>query len=343
MRVRALALRILRQFLRDRRTLALMLLAPLLVLTLMKLVFEGQAVAPRIGTVALPPPVVTALQDAGAEIEQFQEKTTAMEAMADAELDAVISLGGLQPQIVLEGSDPAKSGNVMAAAQKAMQTLVPEGAVIPKPEISYLHGSGDMDTFDYFGSVLVGFFSFFFVFLIAGVSFLRERTTGTLQKLLSTPLRRWEVVAGYLLGFGLFTLLQATLIAWYATSILGIALEGSMLLVLLMNLLLAVTALTLGTLMSAYAQNEFQMFQFIPLVVVPQIFFCGLIDLDSMPEWLQTVGQFLPLYYGASALRGIMLRGDGWDRIWVDAAALLGFSLLFATLNVLALRKHRRI
>lgn len=342
MRIRALTLRILRQFLKDRRTLALMLLAPLLVLTLMKLVFDGQAVDPRIGTVRLPAGIEAALQESGAQVIGYEDPAKAMAAMENDELDAVITLDGMTPKIVLEGSDPGTGGKVMAATQKALQKLISSSG-IPQPDVSYLHGSGDMDIFDYYGSVLVGFFSFFFVFIVAGVSFLRERTTGTLQKLLSAPLRRWEVVLGYLIGFGLFTLLQATLIAWYATSVLGIALEGSLYLVLLMNLLLAITALTLGTLMSAYAQNEFQIFQFIPLVVVPQIFFCGLVDLDSMPEWLQTVGQALPLYYGADALRGIMLQGDGWEKIWLDAVVLLGFSLLFATLNVLALRKHRRI
>jgi ABC-2 type transport system permease protein len=342
MRIRALAFRIIRQFIKDKRTLALMLLAPLLVLTLMKFVFDGQAVAPRIGVVQLPQPVITALQNNGAEVTPFDSLQQAMEKMNDAQLDAVISLDAQQPHIVLEGSNPSKIRNVMTVTQKALQSLSNTGT-LPQPELAFLHGSGDVDTFDYFGSVLVGFFSFFFVFLIAGVSFLRERTTGTLQRLLATPLRRWEVVVGYLLGFGLFTLLQATLIAWYATSVLGIALEGSIFLVLIMNLLLAITALTLGTLLSAYAENEFQMFQFIPLIVVPQIFFCGLIELESMPEWLQMVGKVLPLYYGADALRGIMLRGAGWNDIWVDSIALLGFSLLFAFLNVLALRKHRRI
>jgi ABC-2 type transport system permease protein len=342
MRIRALAFRIIRQFIKDKRTLALMLLAPLLVLTLMKFVFAGQAVDPRIGAVKLPSEVVTALQDNGAVVTPYEDEKLAFQQMGDNELDAVITLKGSQPRIVLEGSNPTKIRNVMTVAQKALQELGNKGNG-PQPELAYLHGSGDRDIFDYYGSVLVGFFSFFFVFLIAGVSFLRERTTGTLQRLLATPLRRWEVVAGYLLGFGIFTLLQATLIAWYATSVLGIALEGSFILVLVMNLLLAITALTLGTLLSAYAQNEFQMFQFIPLIVVPQIFFCGLIDMESMPEWLQMVGRALPLYYGADALRGIMLRGEGWNDVWVDSTALIGFSLVFAMLNVLALRKHRRI
>lgn len=341
MRIRALAVRIVRQFLKDKRTLALMLVAPLLVLTLMKLVFDGQAVDPRIGVAQAPPQVAALLADAGADVTAYDDASSADAALADGELDAVVSWQDGRPRIALEGSSPTNNRNVMAAVQEAMKQL--GGVSAAEPQVTFLHGSGDVDIFDYYGSVLVGFFSFFFVFLIAGVSFLRERTTGTLQRLLATPLRRWEIVVGYLLGFGLFTLLQATLIAWYATSVLGIALEGALYLVLVMNLLLAIAALTLGTLLSAYAQNEFQIFQFIPLVVVPQIFFCGLIELESMPEWLQAVGHALPLFYGADALRGVMLRGEGWSDVWPDALALAGFSLAFALLNVLALRKHRRI
>ncbi|MFC5532281.1 ABC transporter permease [Cohnella yongneupensis] len=340
MRIRALAIRIIRQIIKDKRTLALMLIAPLLVLTLMKFVFDGQSVDPKIGAVQLPPQIVEALSATGADVTVYNDSAIAQQALADAKLDAVVSLQGGQPKISLEGSSPTKNRNVMAAFQEAMQQA---GNAVVGPSVTYLHGSGDLNIFDYYGSVLVGFFSFFFVFLIAGVSFLRERTTGTLARLLATPLRRWEIVVGYLLGFGIFTLLQATLIAWYSTSVLGIALEGALYLVLIMNLLLAVTALTLGTLLSAYAQNEFQIFQFIPLIIVPQIFFAGLIELDTMPEWLQAIGHVLPLYYGADALRGIMLRGSGWNEIWTDALALVGFSIAFAALNVLALRKHRRI
>jgi ABC-2 type transport system permease protein len=342
MRIRALTIRIIRQFMKDKRTLALMLIAPLLVLTLMKFVFDGQSVAPRIGEVQLPPQVIEALSATGAKITSYEDVAQASQALADAKLDAIITLQGGVPQIVLEGSSPTKNRNVMSAVQEVLMQLGGAKAAI-QPSLTFLHGSGDLNIFDYYGSVLVGFFSFFFVFLIAGVSFLRERTTGTLQRLLATPLRRWEVVVGYLFGFGIFTLLQATLIAWYATSVLGIALEGALYLVLIMNLLLAITALTLGTLLSAYAQNEFQIFQFIPLIVVPQIFFCGLIELDSMPQWLQTVGHILPLFYGANALRDIMLRGAGWSEIWTDALALVCFSFVFAALNVLALRKHRKI
>ncbi|MNI67903.1 Inner membrane transport permease YbhR [compost metagenome] len=200
-----------------------------------------------------------------------------------------------------------------------------------------------MPAFDNFGPVLIGFFVFFFVFLLSGVSFLRERTGGTLERLLASPLRRWEIVVGYVLGFGIFTTLQAALIAWFATSVLGLMMVGSFWYLLLITLLLSLTALTLGTLISAFANNEFQMIQFIPLIIVPQVFFSGLFNMDTMTPWLRWLGMIMPLKYGADALRNIMVRGAGWDRIWIDVLVLAGFSFVFMILNVLALKKHRKI
>jgi ABC-2 type transport system permease protein len=172
---------------------------------------------------------------------------------------------------------------------------------------------------------------------------LKERTSGTLERLLATPLKRWEIVIGYILGFGIFTMLQATLIAWFSTQVLGLMLMGSFWFVLLITLLMSLTALTLGIFLSAFANTEFQMIQFIPLVIVPQIFFSGLFNIDNMAEWMQWLSKIMPLTYGADALKNIMIRGKGWDAIAIDAYVLIGLSLFFMVANVLALRKHRKI
>jgi len=338
MRTRALAMRIIRQFLRDKRTLALLFVAPLLILTLMKLVFNGQALVPEIGTVGVPEALLGRLE-AQASLTAYPDAEAAEEALRDGKLDAYVTLENGTPALRLEGSDPTVNRAVLLQVQQLLQSRLPD----VEPEVAYLYGGEHMASFDNFGPVLVGFFSFFFVFMLAGVSFLRERTGGTLERLLASPIRRSEVVLGYLLGFGLFTLVQATLIAWFAIRVLDMYMIGSVWYLLLINLLLSLTALTLGTLLSAFANNEFQVIQFIPLVIVPQVFFSGLFNLDTMADWLQNLGMAMPLYYGADAMRGIMIRGEGWADIQFDVYALLGFSLLFALLNVLALKKHRAI
>jgi ABC-2 type transport system permease protein len=339
MRTRALAIRIIRQFLRDKRTLALLFLAPLLVLTLMHFVFNGQQVKPDIGVTGIPPKMLEAAKIQGATVTSYPSLAEAEAAMRDGGLDAVFSIVNGQPSILLEGSDPSVSQAVMLVLQKTLQANLQT----VQPQVSYLHGGDHLSSFDSFGPVLIGFFSFFFVFLLAGVAFLRERTTGTLERLLATPIRRSEVVGGYLLGFGVFTFLQASLIAWYSIRVLGMYMAGAVGLVLLVNLLLTLTALTLGTLLSSYARSEFQIIQFIPIVIVPQVFFSGLFNLDAMEPWLQKLSYCMPLYYGADALRGIMIRGETFVDIARDIYVLLGFSVMFALLNVLALKKQRAI
>lgn len=339
MRIRALATRIMKQFLRDKRTLALLFLAPLLVLSLMKLVFDGQAVSPAIGIVGVPAAVTEKFEQLDADITIYNSADDAQAAIQAGELDAILQLKGGTPELMLEGSDPSINRAVLLLLQKALQTS--EGSAAPA--ISYLHGGPDMAAFDSFGPVLIGFFSFFFVFLLAGVSFLRERTSGTLERLLATPIRRSEIVAGYLAGFGIFTLLQATLIAWFSVDVLGLYMAGNIGYMLIINLLLSLTALTLGTLLSSFASSEFQIIQFIPIVIVPQAFFSGLFNLDAMNPWLQKLSLVMPLYYGADAMKGIMIRGESWRDFQVDVYVLVGFSLLFALLNVLALKKHRRM
>lgn len=337
MRIRALALRIIRQFLRDRRTLALLFLAPLLILSLMKLVFDGQPVSPAIGMVDIPAAVTDKFEQLNAAITVYESPDTARSALQAGELDAILHLSGGMPELTLEGSDPSINRAVLLLLQTVMQT----GSGSAAPSISYLHGGPDMAAFDSFGPVLIGFFSFFFVFLLAGVSFLRERTSGTLERLLATPVKRYEIVIGYLAGFGIFTLLQASLIAWFSVDVLGLYMAGSIGYMLLINLLLSLTALTLGTLLSSFAGSEFQIIQFIPIVIVPQAFFSGLFNLDAMNPWLQKLNSIMPLYYGADAMQGIMIRGESWGDFQINVYVLVGFSLLFALLNVLALKKHR--
>ena len=342
MRVMALVKRILRQILRDKRTIGLLIFAPILVLTMLNLVFNGEDYVPKVGLVNVPDAIVDQISFEGAKVTKFSNELDAKEELAALKLDGYLLFENQVPSVVLEGSDPSVAG----ATMKWLQTALPSGQQntnAPGLEIDYLHGSSDMGMFDYFGPVLLGFFVFFFVFLIAGVSFLRERTTGTLERLLASPLRRWEIVIGYVIGFGIFTVIQATIIAAYAIYVLGMVMEGAFGYVLLITLLLSLTALTLGILLSSFANNELQMMQFIPIVVVPQIFFSGLFNLETISGWLSWIGPITPLYYAADALRDVMVRGYGWGDIYLDLLAMAGFSLLFIAINIVALRKYRKI
>jgi ABC-2 type transport system permease protein len=342
MRIAALVIRILRQFVRDKRTLGLLIFAPILVLTMMNLVFNGESYVPKVGLVRIPEPIKQQLILDDAKITEYENTQLAKDALEDRDIDAFIAFENQAPAIMLEGSDPSVNGAVIKWIQNTFNSLQPNAAP-NELDITFLHGSSDMGQFDYFGPVLLGFFIFFFVFLIGGVSFLRERTTGTLERLLSSPLRRWEIVIGYILGFGIFTVLQSGIIVSYAIYVLGMLMEGAIGYVIIITLLLALSALTLGIFLSSFANNELQMMQFIPIIVIPQVFFSGLFNLETISEWLNWIGPVTPLYYAANALRDVMVRGYGWNEIWLDILVLTGFSLLFLVLNIFALKKYRKI
>lgn len=190
---------------------------------------------------------------------------------------------------------------------------------------------------------MMSFIVFFFVFLISGISLLRERTTGTLKRLLATPVKRSEIIFGYLTGYGLLALLQTALIVLYSIYAFKIQILGSIWIVLLINILLAFVALTIGLFISSFAATEFQMVQFIPIVVIPQIFFSGIIPIDQMAGWLQPIAKVMPLYYGANAMSDVVEKGFGLTQVWPSLSALVIFLVVFLGLNVFAMRRYREV
>lgn len=337
MRIIAVVKRILRQFVSDKRTMALMIVAPIIILTMLSLVFNGEDLELKLGVRNTPESIVNQMEK-HANIKTI-ESDNVIESALKKDYDAVLDFGDETKKLYLEGSDPSINRAVIDLIRSSSMGNNQEMDL----EISYLFGSNNMSSFDYFGPVLVGFFIFFFVFLIAGVSFLRERTQGTLERVLASPIKRWELVIGYVIGFGLFTMIQSAIIALYSIYVIDLMMEGAFFYVLLITLMLALSALTLGILLSSFAKNELQMIQFIPLVVVPQIFFSGLFNLDTISNYLSWIGPLTPLYYGADALRSVMIKGQGLTEIWIDLLVLLGFSIIFIILNIYALKKHRRI
>lgn len=338
MRTFALTVRILHQLRRDRRTLMLMTCAPLLVLTLVYFLLNSSTNELRIAVVNAPQSYVENLY----ENNLFPFRTDLAKAESHLEkgdVAAIVSVESGKVHVKLDGSESAQAKLVLAGIQAAKND---SNRVRPDlvTEVEYLYGYEDLSAFDNMGAPFIGVLIFFYVFLISGIAFLQERTIGTLEKLLSTPIRRWEIVAGYACGYGVVTILQSVVISWYVVYVLGVMLAGSFLLVLLINLLTAVCALTFGILLSTAANNEFQMIQFVPVVIIPQIFLCGLFALS--PTW-EVVGHLVPLYYVADALTEVMIRGSGFSEIALDLVVIVGCSILFMIINTLVLKKYRRI
>jgi ABC-2 type transport system permease protein len=340
MRTTAVAGRVLKQFWYDRRTLGLVFLAPMLVLFLIHLLLTADPYLPRVAVVTLPGPLRTRLIEGAVTLVEYPDREAAVQAVRRREASVFLEVDATGPLLVLEGSDPAVERAVFGLVLRAFEAPAGPRAA---PRVTYLYAGPGLTVFDQAGPVLIGFLLFFFVFITSGVSFLRERTAGTLERLMATPIRRWELVAGYLLGFGALASVQATVIAQVTVGVLDAMLAGPLVALVLVAILLALSAVALGMLVSAFAHNEFQMMQFIPLVIIPQFLFSGLFRLEALPAGLRLLGNIMPLSYGADALREIMIRGKSLPDLTGNLLALLGFVAGFGTLNVLVLRKHRAV
>ncbi|XKE95347.1 ABC transporter permease [Metaplanococcus flavidus] len=345
MRISALVKRIMLQMFRDKRTLALLFLAPLLVLTLMYLIFDSNEEEIKLGVVGGNDMLIETLEMQGIQVEDFESADSGT--VLEKSLDGLLEIEADGAVLTLENDDPAKAKALLAQVSQILalqgQGSAEQNTSSPALETDYIYGNEDTEFFDVIGPILVGFFVFFFVFLISGIGLLKERVSGTLERVLATPVKRWEIVAAYLTGFGIFAVIQTTIVVFFAIWILDMVMEGEIWHVIVINLMLALVALSLGILLSTFAGSEFQMVQFIPLVIVPQIFFSGLFPLDGMADWLQNLGRIMPLYYGADALKAVMYRGEGLIDVWEDLLVLGLFALLFIVLNILALKRYRKL
>jgi ABC-2 type transport system permease protein len=198
----------------------------------------------------------------------------------------------------------------------------------------------DKSILDYTFPAILATLILFFGFILAGISVLRERSQGTLERLMASPVSRLDIVGGYLLGFLLFALLQTLIIFFYIIYVLKVNYQGEMWQILVFQLLIGIGAVCLGTFLSIFARNEFQMMQFIPLIIVPQIFLCGLFwPVDQMPAYLQWLANCLPLTYGVDGIRAMMLRGQNLLDIGKDIAVLAAYAVGLLILASLSLRR----
>ena len=340
MRILALVKRIMLQLLRDKRTMALLFFAPLIVLTLMYFFFNGDNENPQLGVVGGNDLLIAALENASIDVVSYDEADH--QTVITVELDGLLEINEGDFQVTLKNNDPSTSRVLLMKVTQA--AAMQGGAGMPASiEAEYIYGDAETEFFDVFGPILVGFFVFFFVFLISGIGLLKERVSGTLERLLATPIRRWEIVLAYLTGFGIFAIIQTIIVVFYSIQILDMVMVGQVWHVIIVNLLLALVALSLGILLSTFASSEFQMVQFIPVVVVPQIFFAGIIPLEGMADWLQNISRIMPLYYAADALKAIMYRGQGLADVSGNLLALAAFAVVFIFLNIIALKRYRKL
>ncbi|MDT0275787.1 ABC transporter permease [Blastococcus goldschmidtiae] len=200
---------------------------------------------------------------------------------------------------------------------------------------------GQVSTFDRVGLTMLGIFPFVVMFLVTSIAMLRERTSGTLERLLTTPLSRPALLAGYGCAFGLAAAVQALVTVGVATTVYDLEVAGSLALVVLIAVVTAVLGVALGLLASAFARSEFQAVQFMPVIVLPQFFLCGLlVPREQMAGWLQAVSDALPLTYAVDALQEVGRSTEPTGTMWVDVAVVAGAAVLALALAAGTLRRR---
>jgi ABC-2 type transport system permease protein len=351
-RIAAIARRIAQGFRRDERTLGLMFVVPLVVMALLGWVLRDT----RDTTVG-----VWIVNEAGAAgqrfVDAFREATinapdgvdligtadtedAAKAAIREDNGDMALVLpgdlltdiaAGNRPSltIITRGTEPggeaSQFGKLQTVLASAVRGLVPEGVpapVIPQIERATVYLTPDADEVDVFSPIFLAFFGYFFVFLLTGISFLRERIGGTLERLVATPVTRAEIVLGYSLGFGIFATIQIAF---------------------LVALLLSIGAVNLGIFLSTFARTELQVIQFIPLVIVPQGLLSGLLwPVNQLPDALQAIAHALPLTYAVEGLREVMLKGADLSSrtVQIDLIVLAVIALAFVALASTTIKRE---
>jgi ABC-2 type transport system permease protein len=371
-RLRALFRRVVQEIRRDRPSLALLFVAPVVMTGLLTFILR-EADSPAVSTAivndagapgsAVASALTSALEAADISVTET-DQATATQQVADGDTSVAIILpadvaSGGSIVLLTNGLDPFAESSQIGEVQQAVVSAVTSAAGGRLPSVTHetVWGVPSDDPMAAFAPAIVGFFAYFFVYILTGVSFLRERTGGTLERLMATPVTRFEVVGGYSLGFGLFATIQvAILLAWTLGSIqvpsigplpafsigLGIAVNGSAALAFLVVVLAALGAVSLGIFLSTFARTELQVVQFIPIVIVPQFLLSGvLFPVSSLPAVLQPLAAIMPLTYAVNGLRQVFIRGAdlGVPALQLDLLILAVIAIVFAVVASFTIRR----
>ncbi len=378
LRVAAVFRRVVAQMRRDRRSLALLFVAPLAIIALLAWVLSSQQTTiVKVAVVnessqAVGDAIVSRLSGSLESQPNIQvdgsvhDATTARQMLKDKQLDLVIAIpADFDPtkptiQIVTLGLNVSGEASALPIVSQALLRTLFEtaGQVLPTIERATVYGSPDATELDSLAPVVIGFFAYFFVFILTGISFLRERIGGTLERLLATPVSRAEIVLGYSLGFGFFAMIQVAVVMAFVLGRLpipslgplpafaiglGVHTAGNPLLAYLIVLVLGLGAVSLGIFISTFARTELQILQFIPIVIVPQALLTGFFwPIEQLPDVLQPIARVLPVTYAIDGLRQVMIAGAGLmsGRVLLDIGVLVGVAAVFIALAAATIRRE---
>jgi ABC-2 type transport system permease protein len=267
-------------------------------------------------------------------------KRPAVQLLVDGTDSSSATLGlAYATRIIAERSRQQIRARLLALAGTAGSGFHPAGQVELQPRIWY---NPDLRSRWFFVPAVLALVLMLLTMILSSMGIVREKEIGTMEQLIVTPLRSWQIIAGKLLPFALIGLVNIFIVTGIAVGWFGVPMRGSLTLLVLLTMLLLLNTLGLGLLVSTIVRTQQQaMMTSAFMLMVPMIYLSGLLfPIESMPRFLQLVTYLIPLRYYAEILRGIFLKGAGIEALWQQAAALAGFGVAFLTLASLRFQKR---
>lgn len=370
-RVFAVTKRVLRDLKNDRRTLVLIFVAPILVMTIFGVAFAGnvkdvRAVVVNNDTAAasssLSDKIISNFDTSVLNVAYSNNESDAIGQVQNGSAYAVIAFPSTFTQSVQarasgQTSVPQENVTVSILADKSnvnvanaiitavnnavVQTTQGQGHQPVSVDSSNAIYGTNAQFIDFFVPGIISVAVWQLTTILTLIAFVGERTSGTLFRLLASPLKESELVAGYALAFGAIGAAQSAVLLAVGVLLFNVTIVGDVFLAFWVIVLLAIVSEGLGILLSSLARREAQAVQFIPFIIMPAFLLSGVFwPIEAIPEWLRPVSYLIPVTYAVDAVRSVTLRGWGLDKIYPDVVALLIFAGIFLVLATILLRRR---
>lgn len=371
-RALAVSRRVFMDLRNDKRTMALITIAPLFAMAIFGLAFSGEmndirviivnedvGMATPLGQAYISKVLISNLDHDALDIETMNDLPSALAMIVDGNAWAVFHFpanftnvtmlahsqeteASTAVNIYIDMSNINVADSVMQVFNDAVQQTIAQSGLEPPVSLNRTAVYGqNADFMDFFVPGIMAFVVYILTTLLTLITFVGERTSGTLDRLSSTPLRESEIVAGYAITFSIVGTLQALLLLTVGMLVFGVSVEGNVVLAFTVIALLAIVCQALGILLSAVTHREAQAIQLIPFIIMPGFLLSGVFwPLEALPAWLRPFSYLVPPSYAIDACRSVMLRGWGLDMIWMDIVALVAFACVFLLMATLSLKRR---
>lgn len=374
-RIFAVTKRIFSDMRNDRRTIALILIAPILAMTVFGLAFSGDVEDVDVIVVnhdeGFTPPgghfkslsndIISNMDNETVNIQYMGSENQALDKVKKGNSYAVIIFPANFTKDVFKNIKNPNSSDLIDITVKADESVVNVknaiyGSLVDAQKTTFddegfkspininknpVYGK-NAEFIDFFVPGIMAFVVYILTTLLTLISFVGERVSGTLERVLATPITETEVIFGYGIAFSIVGILQSAILLIMGITIFDIKIVGNVLLAFFGIAILAIVCQSLGILLSNLADRVEQAIQFIPFVVLPAFLLSGIFwPIEAIPQWLRPLSYLMPPTYAVSASRAVMIKGWGIDMIWMDLLALLVFAVIFLILSIYSLKSKR--